>query len=823
MSKWNLSNPRIAGDEWPGAALQIVQAGKSIGVGCAMTAQATENIDVIETMLRGINPPSALAVDIYDLAAPIVDAQSVQFAVPGANFSNSAGWSKSTGGVISAYGSTAWSFVDDPVGENDPINQGASTQLIYVGIGPTSVAQIMFQGPGADIFDGNTGAGGAAFGARIGAVTVLAIVENVDAIGNVRFDGYLNIGGTRYSSDSGPIIINQGQGLTRARFNWYYNPVTGRAWTLADVIALSDGTDAFGIGVITKNKFGNFTVTTVQLRAHTQVERRLATGFANSTTFDQYSGYQLVDPADGATPVVWSKNGGSRYLVLFSQTNRGSPGQLSVVRTSPVRGHESDAFPFSNQCGCQLAPGGIPVAQQVEDVGQFGMLLLISGGGVSDDTNPYVDVVDELIGTGPDCFGTTTRQGVSVEGTDEYGMAFVLVASTGNGAGGILQDQPLTISLHDAGDDSLLAGPTDITIADAPPDGKYHLVQVPWSPGAALTAGQAVYILAESTSVAGWHIPLLCSRSRFMSPADGFSLDAALAGIGSTSDMTDADPTLDWPWAILTVPPALDGLTSSTACIPNKPVLDYKGLLPGIQPTMPQTICFAELAWNASGLGGEFGYYEVQRVDPDGVAYTIAKVTNEATPLFNDFEMVRDTPVDYRVRVVRFDGAFSDWTDFAPVTVAIEHCQDIVLASNFDPDRACAVQDLGGVHAWAPRQAQSPVYVEIYGRDDPVGFFGGEEGGESFSRELVVAMNDTAVDVTLQPDRAMFNVLIALLHDRLLPYVSYTDGFRQRWYVSATVQTPRKTDPGSQYVATTAFVQVARQPTPVVTDAPWTP
>lgn len=832
MSKWNPSNPRIAGSEWFGSTPAIVQCTKALGVGVTGIARNTENVDTIEAIIQGSANPPRLVLDVYDIGSnPLFDTEAVAIATPSANFSNGPGWSKSNAGVITAYGSTAWNNINTPVGESDPINTDASDQLIYVGIGLSSVSQIMFQGPTPDIFDGDTGAGGASYsGSRINAVTVLAIVENVDDTGNVRFDGFVNIGGTRYASDTGPIVIKVGVGLTRARFTWYYNPATGRPWCEADVDALTDGTNGYGIGVVTKNKFGNFQVTTVNLRIHHQPERRLATGFANGTGADQYSGFALVSTVDHATPTVWGKFDGQQYLLLITATNAGGPGRLFAVLTSAVRDHEVDsAMLQSSIASVPIAGGGARPAAGAPTTspGQLNMLVL-SSGAATEDTNPYADCIEYRIGGGPDALTSHMEQQVSTEGTDQYGMAFVLVGVDGNGAGGALQDQALQVSI---GTDVVFVDP-----ADVPADGKYHVVKCGFVSPLSVSAGDPVTITLDSASTVGWRVPLLYQRSRFMLPTDPFSLVALERGIGGSADSAGfGDTTADFPWAIVTAPDPTPGGVAQVDCRDNLPGLSHIGVMRGFSPDMPWQICWAQLTWVATELGGDFAYYEVQRTDLDGTWRTIAKVTLEENSYLNDIECLRNASQDYRVRVVRSDGAFSTWTDLGSVgitldtePIGLEHPDhdgscDIVLASNFAPFDSFALKELGGQHVWLPRQAQSPVYVDLYGRDDPVGFFGQEDGGEAFTRVLAVAFNDSAVGDELTPDRAMFDYIVRLLHNRSLPYVAYLDSWGRRWYTSPAAAQLQRDEPGSQYRTPVTFTQVARVPAVYVTDTPWAP
>jgi hypothetical protein len=160
----------------------------------------------------------------------------------------------------------------------------------------------------------------------------------------------------------------------------------------------------------------------------------------------------------------------------------------------------------------------------------------------------------------------------------------------------------------------------------------------------------------------------------------------------------------------------------------------------------------------------------------------------------------------------------------ADVTIPLSDCV-IVLASNADDEGPLAYQDDGEEgRVWHQTQVDLGQVRPILGRDDPVAFYNSSTDSESFDRKLVVAFNDAEITAeTVTPDRAVFDSLLALLHNRTLPYVGYYDQWGNEWLTSAKVPDPRRDEKGGRYYATVNFAQVARVPWIDVVEEPWQP
>ncbi len=816
--RWNPNGPDIAGDEWPGSAVTMKQLATVVGRGPRIVATSSQSIDAIATIVHGIAGPGPINMiaDVYDLANPPgADARTWALAVPVSNASTPSGWVKNSSGVVTAYDANAYLNLDEVVLPSSDLQTGRSTQVMYQGTTSTS-KPILFHA-GNTFVDGDTGAGGASITSkRVGVVEVLASGFS-ESGHSTQLVGQLNIGGVSYNADSGPSGFPANGPMKMLRFAWYWNPATGLPWTNADAVALTDGTDAFGISLTIKSGGGDLHITSVMLQFQVLTERRVATGNQVTNPADRWVSFSTLAPANNAV-AAWSKVSGHEYLILYSHYKDSDTGGIPLIDTSKVAGRETDALTNTDAHGWQLAAGGVPLSEIETVEGQMPTLLLVAGV-ASVDSLPYADV--ETISLSG---GNTTTQRISSHSTQGYGTAQVVV---GRGAGG--QDAALVVRLKQVSGGATLAGPISIQPADIPVDGKFHVVAVVFASPASLTSGTAVYIEATTTSTVGWQLPRLMHHTASMSVIATNVAAAAAQGIGGTTDFADADNTIDYPWAIIESPDPPGGLTSSMLTIANRPALDYDGV--GIVNAQPATIAYAHLDWTSTSLGADFAYYEIQRQDA-GTWYTIARTPLEASSYLNDIEGLRGLIGDsglarsYRIRVVNTDGGVSTWASFPTVEVTIGDCADVVVASNH-AGTALAFRDLTSPQQWQQRQTGRGTIKDILGRDYPVGFWPAEAGGESFTRRLSVAFNDPNIGVPAGTRRGrwVFDPVIDLLQDRTVPYLSYSDATTRVWLVSPAVQDPGPTreEPLGRYEIQVRFDQVGVAPTPTEDAVPWVP
>jgi hypothetical protein len=161
------------------------------------------------------------------------------------------------------------------------------------------------------------------------------------------------------------------------------------------------------------------------------------------------------------------------------------------------------------------------------------------------------------------------------------------------------------------------------------------------------------------------------------------------------------------------------------------------------------------------------------------------------------------------------------------VTITVQHCADVVVSSIFAPASSLAFRDLTPTHSWDQRQTARGKIIDILGRDMPVAFWPAEAGGESFVRKLAVSYADPAVveGGAVTPDRGVFGPALALLQNRTLPYVSYSDAWGNEWLTSPSVQSPGPTreEPNGRYSLSVLFSQIASAATGIALGVPWHP
>lgn len=823
-SRWNPNNPAVAGSEWFGAAVHPRHPGPTAAVGTTVTSTVTENVDQIIPWSSSptlIGAP-ALQCDIYDLATvgtgwPGADLPDARRSIkPAANSpatpAGGGAWNKLIGGVLTGWDANAWQTLDDNISDADPVTTGNGDGIQY-NI-PNANGAIMSFAGGATFLDGATGTAVANLvGLRIASVDiVVGYTSRSTQAGSL--NAFITVGGNDYYATAIPVpVSNQ---YKRATFTFPYDPRTGLPWTnTAAQTFVNVASSYFGFFFQGTPGTGYMVATAIGIMFHTVAERRVATADGLLSTTAGWLPLTCRNPATGIT-TAWTKTAGHSYLLAFhtSQIVGGAGANLAAIDTSTVAGHETDAalFPGSVIPG---EPGAIPTDPPITNLYNLSVLL---GSTPSVDSQPYTAIRADQIGGAAD---QKLRQAIGNVGAFTYGTATVVVQTTGS-SGVAAQDRPLSIALKNTADNATLAGPFVLPAADVPADGKWHVVTVRFTLGATLTASQGVYLELSSTgSTVPWLAVGLLTRTPPVPATDLLSIAAAAVGINGAFGGTIAgvaDPTLDYPWNIGTVPTQLTGLTASVATKANIPTLTGTAAIPAIS--------YVALAWNASSLGTSFGYYEIERYEPATDTFvTIARITKESSAYFNDFETPRNTttvPV-YLARVVRADGQPSNWVFVVnTITIVPTHgpC-DLVLASNFAPDLAMAVQD-ETPYKFVLAESAATVVQRIAGRPFPVQFQPNAEGqGDIFARNLILATNDPSVTGETA-GRAVFDDLVALARTPL-PYVAVTDGTGRRWLCGLTIGDLTRTEPGGDYQATVTFNEVANLPTTLTIDVPWAP
>lgn len=641
MPDFNPNSTNIAGLEWfPTRNLpRALKVGAGIGVTLASTA--TETPDSLQVWLESA-ANCIVGVDIYD-ASSVWAAGDVLGGgdTPVIDFSSTAGWQQSTdgGNTFTAYdGTTAFTdlakVIPDTYTAIDILTLVAGTGLVmrYLPAGSQQQGHLMFQSGGSyfKITDGTSGNDPSSN--RVGWIEVDVTAKAINGA-SPTIDGWLNVAGNNYGSDDGPSQITPH--WARYTYRFFFNPATGTQWYNSDIAQfLSGGTNAFGLNI--RGSAGtDFQVAAVNIVFRSLPERRVASGYTTALAGNGYRTATLVDPTDGTT-AAWSKSASTDYLFLFYLTTGGAAALSGCDQASLAENPTGQLSGFVGTDQTTYTNTPVPNGPVTQSSWAPTLVLVAS----------FVASVDSMSYLAPFVWRVASSDGVDGEvlaahATASYGMVSAVIGMFDAAGNAIFPDAPLEIGIYDTSN-ALQGGTFEVDPGDVPADGRFHLVQGHLSSSASLSSGTAYYIGFTTTSSVPWSV---CYNTTSFTFGNGTLLGTA--GGGATFNGA-TDLTSDILANALTVPPPL---TSLTVAIDN--FVPTGGLL---------TVYYAELTWDASSLGGDFGYYEVQRSADSGTTwYTIATVGTEVEAGFDDVEAPRNVESQWRVRVVRSDGAASDW------------------------------------------------------------------------------------------------------------------------------------------------------------------
>lgn len=243
-------------------------------------------------------------------------------------------------------------------------------------------------------------------------------------------------------------------------------------------------------------------------------------------------------------------------------------------------------------------------------------------------------------------------------------------------------------------------------------------------------------------------------------------------------------------------------------------------------------ITYNHLCWPVTSLTQEnFSWYEVQRYEsavrdaswttvaiiaPTGSVTVSGAAVTGVPNCFDDWTMVYDTEVCYRVRQRRVDGGLSDFAEEVCITTPAPTGADIIITAPLDPTLNVAFPEAHGSSlpiekSWDVLDSEQQVFRAVYGRDKFVAFRPLETLGLRFKRQVIVAALCTPVEPCVQ------------VVDRLRQITQESTGLvvrdqcGNRWY--AAVQMPsfmQVTDPslGDLWLAELIVTELT---TPVLT------
>lgn len=825
MTRFNVNNPTVAGLEWH-ADQQLAKTLRSTpGQVAVFNSTVNESIDTLTAYLDVGTTPAKVQFDIYDttnVGRSTVD-QNGDAAQPIADQQVDAGWVRSDGATFNLYVAvndiqTAAINADDPALTSDFI------KLVGTGTGGggiTNINQDALFTRNAPFTNRTTGAASDPLTSRrVISLRIRASVVFYGPSGSATVDGLLRLAQGLYTSPQGPTVLRpqgqvppgqiQGEPTQEVVWEWFTNPRTGFPWTREDIDGFPFNVNTFGVrGANFGNNQTVLRVYNCQFEVMTTEDRRIV--YARRTLTVPGAGWQNFPLQSMATDnnTTWSKVAGKQYAIvaysplgtiswraLVDSTGGALPDQSFALWDLESHGAGVTAAAAFSQTSPPTSPAACAY-------------VLTSGGSNSPDSQPYAQTI-----ASPVTALTSFQQEIGNTGGLPYGIVSLLARPAGAVGAVSTVTAPMQISLRRRSDSALLAGPVTVQATDLGNlvDGNMHLVQVEFSTAPTLSAGTQYFVEATSaTNLANpWYVQCLSTidatfgNITFRGTADS----ATRASSQTTTSESTAD---DAPVTIKTVPPALNGLSAVAQSQTIQPALVGGCTVGGIG--------YASISWNPSSLGGTFFCYEVQRFEsPDWVV--VARPLAESSAFFNDFELHRNTDTEYRVRVVRGDGAFSNWSQSNTVNVAAGSA-DVLLVSNVLPDLNVGYMD-ETPHTWTLPDGDALVLDALYGQDKYSAFRPTEKRGDKFTKSLIVAFNDLAIGATVQAGRQVFHPLENIAHSVLVPYVTVCDGDGNRWYTAPKITSMTRTEPLKQYKASVDFAEV-NGPTPVQAAIPWSP
>ena len=812
-SRWNPSAPETVGLEILPNSSSVFTLGATPGIACIIDAKSTELVrgvvphlggasghqsgttwvqaDVYDASDLANNPPQTAATALtYMSSPPVKDV----FNEGPAFFANNDG--------------TRTGFYAR-VNEPDTLVSPTDTDYFdYVNPAGFGLYGIGWQS-GATWRDYTTGIVTPITGKRIAVVQVIAYVQNLSTQYAGRLYGFLSnlLPGT-YSP--GYHTLPARMPVTRLNWSYALNPFTGLPFTLEDLAQFQPGGPAcFGLTFQAGPTSSPIRVYSVSLEVAWVPETRIASGVVPITAVDSAAAWRpiaLSDPAARSRPIAWPKQAGKKYWVVFSApggpgaTAVGPPAQLSYLSiggtdtTTPTDILNASAYTPLAQAG--ILDFNATPWPPVSGPAQPSVVFDTGGGAYSAEGQPYAAVGVSLV----DSTQHVLQEFSTLDPSTDYGLVGVSLTGAGIGQGlGPTASLDIVIIDRTAGDSYILGPvsiqPTELLAGSAP---QFLRIEFPVAFTPVAGHQYAVRLSSLTDPVVPWIIWQAGSAETGpMYPVSavnfGGSNDAATPGTGIR------DPSLDLVITLASVP-------SSPAPVAATPFsLALVGSSAGGGCAIPY-IGATQLVWAPSTLTlGQFGLYEVQRNDDARGWQTIATLPARDTPSFFDFEARRNTVASYRVRTIRADGAFSNWSPVATAT-APAAAADFLLVSNQLPSYA-----IGCTHdptqPFEFQDAADVVKHKLFGRNYHVSYHPLEYRGDKFKRTIVLAVNAPAG----MRGRAVFDPLVTLCTANL-PYVVVLSGDGDRWYASVETATGTRVEPGGRYHADIEITEVTDTP-----------
>lgn len=663
MSRLNPSAPATSGLEWfPTRRLpRALAAGKGIGV--QFISGATETINVLYARILSGTPgtiapqgaSTQIGLDVYD-ATSIGGAEVVLggVAVPDSDVALTAGWEASSdGGVTFApyAAGNGFSFVNkvipDSYGPQDIFTVEEFLNLRMLRYRPTgtqveghltfTVANTWFKINGNGPNEGGGTIGNSPLGSRLGWIEVNVACKAQNGA-SPTIDGVLRLNGTNCGSDDGPRRIAPNW----QRFTWrfYNNPITGRQWTSAEAYQFFNGNN-YSVGLSVAGPAGtDYRIGAVNIVMRTVPEHRLAVAYAGTSPgVETFYGFQMLN-RDTYAVQNWAKVTGHEYLMVFYLPGGGNAALIGCDQKSFADDPDGKLTDWIGADQMMVPGSMIPSGNPDYSTWApaFQMTTTAPSNSVDFQTYTRPTILPIVAGAG------IRGEVISTHATAAYGQVSVLLICAD--ANGLVQipNAPLVGQLTtDTGSPSNVGGTITIQPSEVPADGLVHRITKHLSSSASLLSGTSYRLVFTSTSTVPWNIAVAYTDQATPDASTTLPGNLILDGVSDFNGDIFAN--------ITTVPAAPTGLTATRT--------NFTPADAG--PCGPIQIGYAALDWSSTTLGTDFLRYEAERSDDNVTFLPIAYITLESSSYFSDVECRRNQIQYYRVRVVRQDGATSDY------------------------------------------------------------------------------------------------------------------------------------------------------------------
>jgi hypothetical protein len=771
---YNPNAPDTIGVEWwPTTVGEQVLDTQTKNVAFSLASTATETIDQLIIPQKWAGSGTGYGrtwVDVYDLASsPVAGAITELAYSPNADVSpsNITGYDTGTGNLSSPW----YPHVDELVDSSD-------TDWIY---------NSNSQGAGSIRFEFNS--------AGIPTTWRIAYVRmEVTAFANPWAYGAATMtveywANTTKIFDIATVEVPTDEVFRTYSFGPWYNDFYNDGPWLQPAIAGWDtaGGRHFGFSFVK-----SVAVSRVTIYVGVVTENRVAVGVSSKITTAP-SGVQTNQPLLFKTPLGtdnWAKTTAKNYLFVTRRVD--DPFGLTPSLTPK---------PVSLDAGVLCPHACVPYTATIDQAGlistyatsgtkTFAAVLGTSGGVQSVDSQPY-----HTIDRQPVHATSTLKQGVNAASAQAYKRVRFLAATNGT------PNANMSIKLKKVSDNSQVGGTATMTAANLTDTsisrlmgsvtlgGFFYLVYdvtINLASTATLAAATNYYLEFTSSSTSPpWYVVWLDGTA-----THSLTGNATYGGSTNVADVNGATTAAaDFPAVLGSTPTAPTALTCTATNL----------VLTG------GTMQFARVAFTSGGsLSTKFARWELERSEDSGTTWVpVAKLLTEADVDFDDYESSSSVALKYRVRVVRTDGAVSDWFTQSGTTTLTTPAGMMVFASNATPALTCGYTVEGGGTTFKFRNADDTVFMEFHGRDYQVAFKPLEQRGASWGVSLIVRPGGSATPAGL----SAFTALRAIADAGTLGYVCVRTQDGERFFGAIQVADGSRMEPSHLYTARVAFTQ----------------